>query len=56
MDGFVAGEWKLDLHEAVRVTAWRTLQRKERTAVGEEAERLLRFAAPDATKRDLTFA
>ena len=52
VDGFVAGSWKLcrGRRDAVlEIEPYRRLRAADRTAVTEEAERLLAFLAPDAS-------
>lgn len=58
VDGFVRGTWKLE-QEKERATLvirpFTSLKKPERTAVSEEGERLLAFAAPDARTPDVRF-
>jgi hypothetical protein len=52
VDGFVAGLWSVDRSKVsdalLRIEALAKLTSKERRAVEEEAERLIRYIAPDA--------
>ncbi|GAB2714670.1 winged helix DNA-binding domain-containing protein [Nocardia thraciensis] len=47
VDGFVHGRWDLD-GSTLRITPWHPLSADDEAAVRAEAERLLRFVAPDA--------
>lgn len=58
VDGFAAGTWRLDVKRssaAVVIAPFATLRRAMRAAVEEEAEALLRFAAPAARSHDVRF-
>jgi Winged helix DNA-binding domain len=56
VDGFVRGTWKLDRTRTgatVRLRPFTKLSKKDTTALAREAERLLGFAAPEATTREV---
>jgi len=58
VDGFVLGAWKLARKPpsiTLTIELFGRLPNHERRAVSDEAERLLAFAAPDATQRDIRF-
>jgi len=55
VDGFVAGTWRLD-GGTIHLTPFRPLRTAEREDLVTEAERLIAFAAPDATERAVRFA
>lgn len=55
VDGFVRGMWKLKEQKktaTLTLTLFKPLSKKDLKAVGQEADALLRFAAPDATTRE----
>jgi hypothetical protein len=57
VDGYVRGTWKLDRTRKAATLAVRpfgTLSKKDAAAVTAEATRLLTFAAPEATTRDVS--
>ena len=56
VDGFVQGTWTIQRERGVArlsIEPLRRLTKVERTAVAEEGERLIGFAAPDALRREL---
>ena len=58
VDGFVGGFWKAERDGAaavVKILPFAPIDAAARRALAEEAERLLRFAEPDATDRDVRF-
>lgn len=58
VDGMVAGSWRLDRDRSgarLAITPLVALGRRERTALGEEAEALLAFHEPDAPAREIRF-
>lgn len=58
VDGFVSGTWKISNrkgHARLTVSAFKLLKKSDRAALAEEGERLLSFAAAEATTRDLEF-
>jgi DNA glycosylase AlkZ-like len=55
VDGFVAGTWQID-GETLHVRPTRVLRKRESDEVAAEAERLIAFAAPDATAREVLFS
>jgi hypothetical protein len=59
VDGFVLGMWRLS--QAARaatltVEMFESVSRRDRDAIGEEGERMLAFAAPNAQSRDIRLA
>ncbi|MCX4744660.1 winged helix DNA-binding domain-containing protein [Kitasatospora sp. NBC_01287] len=57
VDGFVAGTWRVERsgdRAAAELTVFAPLAASARRAAEEEAERLLAFAAPEATAREVT--
>ncbi len=54
VDGFVAGTWRLE-GETLHVAPFRRLRSAEREELAAEAERLIAFAAPDATSPTVRF-
>ncbi|MBF5046628.1 winged helix DNA-binding domain-containing protein [Aggregicoccus sp. 17bor-14] len=58
LDGFVAGTWRLVRERAgttLRIETFGPLSRRDRGPLGEEAERLLAFAAGDAPRTQVQF-
>jgi hypothetical protein len=55
VDGFVAGTWQID-GETLHVRATRALRKRESDEVAAEADRLIAFAARDATAREVLFS
>ncbi|WP_373046940.1 DNA glycosylase AlkZ-like family protein [Vulgatibacter sp.] len=58
LDGFVAGTWRLEQQRqraVLQLELLRRPSRQERTALRDEGERLLLFAAPEAAHRELLF-
>ena len=54
VDGFVSGTWKIARDDgALLIEMFGPLRARERTALGEEGQRLLAFDAPDAPGRDV---
>ncbi len=50
VDGFVAGVWRVERAKGIAtlmLTPFGQLQRADQTALTDEAERLIRFVAPD---------
>jgi hypothetical protein len=59
VDGVVAASWRLQRARraaTLTIAPLRTIARRDRAAVSREAERLLAFAAPEATTRRVAFA
>jgi hypothetical protein len=59
VDGFAAGTWTLDVKKArasITITPFGSFTRPVRRAVVEEAEALVRFAAPEARAHDVRVA
>jgi Winged helix DNA-binding domain len=55
VDGFVAGTWSIDAG-TLRLTPLAPLRNRDRAALEPEAERLLRFVAPDADRHEVHIA
>ncbi len=58
VDGFVLGAWKIVRKPptaTLTIELFNGLPRSERGAVSDEGDRLLAFAAPAATQRDIRF-
>jgi Winged helix DNA-binding domain len=58
VDGFVAGTWRLDRRKdgtTLHLVPDRALRTSERDELTEEGAKLLTFATPDGTKRDIQF-
>jgi hypothetical protein len=58
VDGFIGGFWKAERDGAsavVKIRPFSPISAAHRRALADEAERLLRFAEPDATNRDVRF-
>ncbi|PRQ08929.1 winged helix DNA-binding domain-containing protein [Enhygromyxa salina] len=59
IDGFVAGTWKLERSKqaaTVALSAFIELDKRQRAALTDEAEALLRFAEPDAPRHAVKFS
>ncbi|GAB3747117.1 winged helix DNA-binding domain-containing protein [Microlunatus parietis] len=59
IDGLVAGLWSWEATEdraTLRLEPFASLRRKDRTALTEEAERLLRYVAPDSRDHEVGWA
>lgn len=59
VDGVVAGVWAISSGKSpTRLSVWafEPLKKRDRDALAEEGERLLSFAAPDASTRGMEFA
>ena len=58
VDGVLAGIWKIETERKrsrLTISSFKPLRRRDRDALAEEGERLLSFAAAEATTRDLEF-
>jgi hypothetical protein len=59
VDGTVAATWKIERagdRATLRISPFRRIARPARADVGEEGQRLLRFAAPEAPHHDVRFS
>lgn len=55
LDGFVAGTWRID-NDTLLIKPIAPLHKNDRSALTDEAERLLAFAAPDASRHNIQIA
>jgi hypothetical protein len=58
VDGFITGVWRIERSGTaarLRIMPLRAIAKRDRAVVTEEGERLLAFAAADATSRTVGF-